>query len=459
MESEIMNRILIKDSIIVTMDKKRRVIKDGAIVIENDRIIDVGLSDQVCKKHRGIDIVIDGKGKAILPGFINAHTHLYQVLLKSIPYDLAFPIWSSRFIYPIGMVLTEQDCYTSAFLGCIEMLSTGTTFCADNLYFHVSWNNVRGIAKAIEDSGIRANIALGFCDKGVPEPLKIPTSTALNQFEKFFREWHGKANGRIQVMIGMPGFGTCSDEALLRTKEFSKRNKLNYMIHSSGTIDNVNKAIADYGKRELEHFYDLRLLDESTSIIHSVWLSEKELELIKKSNSSIIHAPICNMFLAYGIAPIERMVSMGINVALGTDGLASYTQDMFQVLRAAGLLQKIHTLNAESLGAYKLLEMATINGAKALGLESEIGSIEVGKKADVIIVGLEKPHMYPLHNIIPLLAYSAIGLDVETVIVDGKIIIENKLFKTIDKDKVLENAQKVSESLIKRAGIKVENYY
>ncbi|MEM3061477.1 MAG: amidohydrolase family protein, partial [Candidatus Bathyarchaeia archaeon] len=226
--------------------------------------------------------------------------------------------------------------------------------------------------------------------------------------------------------------------------------KLNYMVHASATIDNVNRATVDYGKREIEHFYELKLLDRDTSIIHSVWLSERELELIKKSGSSIIHAPICNILLAYGIAPVERMVSMGINVALGTDGLASYTQDMFQVLRIAGLLQKIHTLNAESLKAYELLEMATINGAKALGLESEIGSIEVGKKADIIIVDLKKPHTHPLHNVIPLLAYSATGLDVETVIVDGKIIMEDRIVKTLDESEVLEKAQEASENLIKK---------
>lgn len=419
-------KILIKNALIITMNENHEIIDNGSILIENDRIKEV--KKENIKEQT--DLVIDASGKIVLPGFINGHQHVSQLLLKGIAYDVHYPIWDVEYFFKIGSEATRDDYYIAAILACLEMLKSGTTTFIENHFWHKDPESIEAIAKAIHEFGIRGIIAYGFFDQGIPEDLIVETNKAIKDFKKFYSKWNLADNGRIKVWLGPGGFGMCSKELLKEIASISKELNVNIQIHACGTLSSVENILWKHGKRELEFLEDLGILGPKTNIVHGIWLNLKDIELLEKSKASITHCPISNMLLGFGIAPIPLLMKYGIKILLGTDGLGSYAQDMYQVIRAAALLHKLSSLDPTSISALDVLEMATINAAKAIGMDKEIGSIELGKKADIQIINPNRANYLPFGNAIPMLVYCGNGGDVETVIVDGKVLVKDgKLFE------------------------------
>lgn len=431
-----MTDILIKNGYIITMDPERRELEECDVAIKDGRIAEVGEN-----LDKSADKVIDAKRKVVLPGLVNAHTHLAMTLLRGFADDLPLNQWLEDKIWPLESNLTEKHVYRGGLLGCLEMIKSGTTCFADQ-YFYMD-----KVGEAVEESGLRAVLSYGIIEKGDPEKRK----TEVEKGTELVKNWQGAADNRITTMYGPHAPYTCSPECLDEVRDLAEKYGVGIHIHLSETEKEVEDIEKQYGKRPVEHLDELGLLKPNTLAAHCVWLTDKEIELIKERGVKPVHNPVSNMKLGSGISPVSTMLSSKIPVALGTDGAASNNSlDMLEEVKFAALLQKIGERDPTALPAQSALEMATINGAKALELDGEIGSIEVGKKADLIMIDLDKPHFTPLHDVVSHLVYSSSGIDVDTVIVDGKILMENRKVQTLKEKEVLEDAQKAAADLVSR---------
>lgn len=427
--------ILVKDGYLITMDPERRVLKRGSVAIEGNEISAIGKDVM-----ESADTVIDAKGKVIMPGLINAHTHLSMTLLRGVADDMELMPWLEK-IWPIERNLTGDDCYAGALLGCLEMIKSGTTCFADQYFY------MEDVARAVEEAGIRGVLSRGIIEAQGPEKLK----RTIEEGERLVKNCHGKADGRILTMFGPHAAYTCSPECLIQVKELAKKYGVGIHIHASESKDEVDKVMKKYGKRPVEHLDSIKFLGPEVLAAHCVWLTEREIKIIKERGVKPVHNPVSNMKLGSGVSPVSEMLAAGIPVALGTNGAASNNSlDMMNEMKFAALLCKVHKLDPTVVPARSVLEMATINGARALGLGDEVGSLEVGKRADLILVDLKGPHFTPLHDVITHLVYSGVGSDVDTVLVDGKIIMRCRKVLTLDGDEVMRKAQEASEDLLAR---------
>lgn len=427
---------IIKDATIITMDKERRVLKNFSIGIEDGRI------REIAPRVEGeAESVIDGKGKLVIPGLINTHTHLSMTLLRGVADDLPLTQWLNEEIWPIEAKLEDKHVYAGALLGCLEMIKSGTTLFND-MYFSVD-----KIAKAVKESGIRGALSLAIIDLGDAERA----DRLLKESEKIVRTYKGEE--RIMPFYGPHAPYTCSEETLVKVKEKAERDGVGIHIHVAETEDEVKNLKEAKGMRPFEYLDKIGFLGKNVVAAHSVWASGKEMEVLKKRGVKVSHNPVSNMKTAAGTAPVAEYVKRGISVSLGTDGAASNNNlDILEDMKICALLHKVVGKDASLVPAEKVLEFATIEGAKALGLEDELGSIEVGKRADLAILDLAKPSLTPLFNPVSHVVYAANGADVDTVIVDGKIVMQNRKVVTLDEGKVLELGREAARDLMERAG-------
>ena len=426
--------ILIKDGHVITMDPKRRVFERGSVAIDGDKIVAVG--EDVKEKA---DVVIDAKGKVVLPGLINGHTHLAMVLLRGVADDMELMSWLKTKIWPLEKNLTAESVYIGALLGCLEMIKSGTTCFADQYFF------MEDVARAVEQAGIRGVLSYGIIESGDSKKRETEIKTG----EKLVKTCHGMANGRVSAMFGPHAPYTCSTECLLKIKELARKYKVGIHTHVAESDDDVKNTIAFQGERPVKFLDKIGFLGPEVLAAHCVKVTDEEIRMLKKNNVKIAHNPVSNLKLASGIAPVTRYLKEGIVVAVGTDGAASNNSlDMFEEMKVCSLIAKIREGDPTVVSASETLEMATIGGAKALGLGKNIGSIEIGKRADLVVVNLKRPHLTPLHNVVSHLVYAAKGSDVDTTIVDGKILMREGKVLTLDEGTILEKAQKVALDLV-----------
>ncbi len=424
--------ILIKNSTIVGEDVRR-----GSVLIEDDRIVDI-----TRKGSTGADEVIDAEGKVLIPGLVNTHTHLSMSLMRGLADDLPLDIWLNDHIWPVEAHLEGEHCYVGALLSALEMIKSGTTTCNDMYFF------MDEVAQAIDESGIRGLLCHGMIDLFDEDKRK----EEYKETQRIIEKCHNTADGRVQVALGPHTPYTCSTELLNWVRKKADEKGLKIHIHVSETEKEVEDSLNDRKKRPFEYLEDIKFLGPNVIAAHSVWLSGAEIALIKDNDVKISHNPLSNMKLASGISPVSDMLGNDVCVSLGTDGVASNNNlDLFQEMKTASLLQKVRTLDPTVLPANKMLEMATINGATALGMEKEIGTIEVGKKADLVLVDMKKPHLSPYRNPISHLVYSAEGSDVSTVICDGEVLMREKEVLIMDEAEVLEMAENAAEDLISKS--------
>lgn len=417
------------------MDGKEEVLKNTNIYIEKDKIIHIGeLRDDI-----EVTRTIDGKNKIAMPGLINAHTHIGMSLLRNYADDLPLHEWLTQKIWPVEAKLTAEDVYWGSLLSMVEMIQSGTTaFC--DMYFFMD-----EVGKALEEAGIRGVLTRGL----IEEPGK--GEEKLQDTRDLYNNWNGKGEGRIKVMVAPHAPYTCSPTYLERIADLAKELNTGIHIHLSETKKEVEDSFNQLGKSPIKHVYDLGLFELPTIAAHCVHVDDEDIEILNRMDVSPVNNPSSNLKLASGFSPVDKMLKRGISVALGTDGSSSNNNlNMFEEIHLAAIVNKAVNMDAISVPAIDALKMATINGAKALLWDREIGSIEEGKKADIILIDINKPHLYPLHNIISLLAYSVQGSDVDTVIVDGDIIMENREIKTLDVEKIMFNTERVAKDLVNR---------
>lgn len=426
--------MLIKNIDLVPIDGKNEIIKNTNIYIENNVITHIG----EIREDIQVERVIDGKNKIAMPGLINSHTHIGMSLLRNFADDLPLHDWLTKKIWPTEAKLREDDVYWGSLLSMVEMIQGGTTaFC--DMYFFMD-----EVGKGLEESGMR-----GVLTRGLIEDEEAKAK--IKETRELFKNWNGKANNRIKVMVAPHAPYTCSPDFLKEAFNLAKELNTGIHIHLSETKKEVEDSFKLHGKSPIKHVYDLGILDLHTVAAHCVHVDDEDIDIMKEKNVFPVNNPGSNLKLASGFAPVDKMLNKGISVALGTDGSSSNNNlNMFEEINLAAIINKAVNLDAVSVPAMSAIEMATINGAKALNWHKEIGSIEVGKKADILLIDTDKPHLYPHHNIISSLAYSVQASDVDTVIVDGNIIMEKREIKTLDVEKIKFMAEKHAKDLIRR---------
>lgn len=443
------------------MDGNRRVIRDGAVLVDDSRISKVGKSSEVRRQSRA-DLEIDAKGMVILPGLIDTHVHLAQAMLRGCADDTSLIDWLQKFVWPLQGNYDAGDGKASAELCMLEMIKSGTTTFLESL-LHTRYG-LDGIASSLERSGMRGVLSktvMGLPGYGneksiMHQGMIEDPETCLREVESHFRNWDGRANGRVRVWYGARSLGGCSKELYEEIARGAQRLRTGVTIHLSEVQEDVRYAQREFGLLPAEFMDEVGLVGPNIVFAHGVWLSEKEWPILAKKGATVAHCPSSNSKLASGIARIPEMLVAGVNVGLGCDGGPSNNcYDMIREMKAASLLQKARLLDPLAMRAETVLELATVNGARALGLQHEVGSVEVGKKADLILVTFKKPHLTPVFNPASHLVYSAEGPDVDTVIIDGKVVMEKRNVKTLDEESILKEANQRSERLLQRASIEI----
>lgn len=427
--------IEIKNVDLLAMDGKEQVVYGTNIYIEDDKIIHIGQA----REDLEISRVIDGKNKLAMPGLVNGHTHLAMSLLRNFADDLPLHDWLTKAIWPVEAKLIDKDVYWGSLLSMVELIESGTTAFADMYFF------MDQVGQALEESGLRGILTKGMVEDSDQAHLKLEASRRL------FNNWNGKADGRIKVMIAPHAPYTCSPDFLSKSIELAEDLGTGLHIHLSETAKELEDSIKEHGKSPIKHVYDLGMLNNHTIGAHCVHLTDEDIDIIANNKIYPVNNPSSNLKLASGFAPVDQMLKRGIRVALGTDGSSSNNNlNMFEEIHLAALVNKAVNLEATSVSAYQALEMATVNGAYALDWQDEIGSLEVGKKADLLLIDLDKSHLYPRHNEISALAYGVQASDVDTVMVDGKILMEKRQHRVLDVEKIKYMAEKQAKELVKR---------
>jgi len=429
--------ILIENASLVTMTEGNRVMEKAYLIIEDDKITALGCGQPPAGNYTKR---IDASDHLVLPGFVNTHTHAAMTLLRGYADDLPLKEWLETKIWPLEDKLSAEDVYWGSMLAIVEMIKSGTTCFAD-MYFFVDQT-----ARAVEESGLRAVLARGMVGVG-PQAEK-----ALEESQALVKEWSGRGQGRISFMLGPHAPYTCPPEYLQRVMRLAEELQVGLHIHiaeTRGECENIKQA---YGRTPVAHLEHLGLFNLPVLGAHCVHLTEEEIDILARHNVGVAHNPESNMKLASGIAPVPPMLQAGIAVGLGTDGASSNNNlDMLQEMRSCALLHKVNHFDPTVLPAYQALEMATVNGARALRLNC-VGTLAEGQKADIILVSLKEAHMIPRYDLIANLVYAAQAADVQTVIVNGKIIMENREIKTFDEAEVLRQAQQTARRLVGREG-------
>ena len=427
------NSILIKNALILSPNTNFK--NKQSILIKDNLIAEI--SSQIDESNASK--IIDATGKIVIPGLINTHTHLSMTLFRGLADDLSLDSWLNDHIWPMEANLNGDFCYIGALLGAVELIKSGTTTFSD-MYFYME-----DVARAIDEAGIRAVLSYGMIDFGYEEKRKNEIKANLELFEAC----DGMADGRIKVFFGPHSPYTASEELLIKVRELADEYNMGIHIHVSETQKEIEDVSSQKGLRPFEYLDKIGFLGPDVVAAHSVWLSDNEIEIIKKNNVKISHNPCSNMKLASGVAPVSKLIENDICVSIGTDGASSNNNlDLIEELKTASLLQKVSTLDPKVLNSDEAIAMGTIKGAEALGLESEIGSIEVGKKADIILIDTNSANMVPdSSSLSSNIIYSANGSNVDTTICDGKILMENKKLVVLDEEEIYKKARQAIKEL------------
>ena len=431
--------IIIEGGTLLTMSEGEAPISNATIFIKGDTIVDIQTS---CTKSQYPDEaeIINAKNGIIMPGLVNSHSHTAMTIFRGLADDLPLKQWLFEKIFPAeAKYLNPETVYWGALLGCLEMIASGTTTVLDGYFFQDS------TMLAFHQAGLRALIAQGVIDfpaPGVSNPKKN-----LKKGKEFIEKWFGFSD-LITPGLFCHSPMTCSEKTLQNAMEISREFSLPLQIHLSETSEEVKEIINKTGQRPVHFLERLGLLNDDLIAAHAIHLDDREMELLSRRNVKIVHVPESNMKLSSGVARVSEMVRIGMIVGIGTDGAASNNNlDLFQEMDSTAKVGKVFTLDPINMDAGTVLKMATSWGAKILDIEDKTGSIQKGKKADIIVVDLRNPHLVPLYNPISNLVYSASGADVKDVIVNGKILMKDRTFRTLDQDEIIEKVTAISRKI------------
>jgi len=430
--------IIIRGGTVVTMDGSSRVIENGAVAVKGERIVAVGTAREVAAKFAATRI-INASGKVIMPGLINTHTHVPMVLFRGIADDLLLMEWLQKYIFPAeAKNVDEQFVRWGTRLGCLEMIKGGTTTYVDMYYFEDA------IADETARAGMRAVLGETLID--FPAPDNKTWDAGIAYTERFAAKWKGHA--LITPAIAPHAAYTVSTDHLKQAHSFSERFGIPLLIHAAEDPAEVKTIQERYGSSTVAYLERNGLLDERVIAAHMIWPTADDIATLARRKVGVAHCPQSNMKLAGGAAPVPQMLKAGVAVGLGTDGAASNNDlSLWEEMDTAAKLHKLTSQDPTVINAREALEMATIRGARAIHQEKEIGSLEIGKRADLIIVGVDSVHQTPLYNVYSQLVYATKASDVETVMVNGRVVMRNRRVLTIDERSVLLKANQYRDRI------------
>lgn len=435
--------VLILGGTVVTMDDDWSLIGDGGIAITDGAIAGVGSSGEIEAEFEAAETV-SAVGSLILPGLINAHTHAPMTLYRGLADDLPLDTWLKEYIWPAeGRSVNPEMVYWGTLLAADEMIRSGTTLFVDMYFFEDD------IGRAAADAGIRA--LLGEALVEFPSPNFKTPAEGLDYVRNSLERWAG--HPLVTTILQPHSTYACSPDLLSQARALADEFDAPLLLHCCETAQEVQDVVAQTGKKPVELLDSLGMLDERMTIAHGVHLSDEEVSLLGRRGVNISHCPESNMKLGSGVAKVPAMLAAGVNVALGTDGAASNNDlNMWGEMQSAALLHKVSTGDPTVLPARQVLWMATRGGAKAFGLEQKLGSIEAGKRADLVLVDLSAPHMYPMYEPYSHLVYTARASDVRTVLIDGRVVLRDRVLQTIDEPAVFAQIGTLSADLGKHWG-------
>ena len=430
--------LVVRNGTVVTVDGARRVIPRGAVAVDGGRIAAVGTEAEVDAGFRARQ-VLDARGGIVLPGLVNAHTHAAMVLFRGIADDLKLMEWLQKYIFP-----AEKNNVTAEFvragtrLAALEMIRSGTTTFVDMYYFEDQ------VAEACKEAGLRGVLGSSLIEFPAPDNKTIPE--ALAYAERFLKRW---AEDPLVVPAVAPhSTYLCTPETLKAARALADRYRAPILIHLSESPDEQTQVREHYGRTPTEHLQQLGILRRGVLGAHGIWLTPSDRAILRETGAGVAHCPQSNMKLASGAAPVRDMLAEGMRLGLGTDGAASNNDlDMFEEMLTAAFLAKHTTGDPTVAPAAAVLEMATLGGARALGMEDRIGSLEMGKRADLVVVGLDEPRLHPLYDPVSHLVYAAKGADVRDVMVEGRVIMRDRHVLTLDEKAVIAEADRLRDQV------------
>ncbi len=379
--------------------------------------------------------IIDAKGGLVLPGLVNGHTHAAMTLFRGLADDLPLMQWLENYIFPAERNMDAEFVYTGTLLALAEMILSGTTTFCDMYLFEEE------VAKAAKKAGVRCLVGEVLYD--FPSPNYGSVGNGLEYTESLIQKW--RDDPIVSIAVEPHSLFTCSPELLMASNELALKHRVPLIIHVAETLNEVSEIKGKYGKTPIEHLDSLGLLGAHLIADHCVHLGPSDIKKMAEHGVKVVHNPESNMKLASGIAPVPELIKQGVTVGLGTDGCASNNNlDLFSEMDTAAKLHKVHAMDPTVVDAVTVLRMATIEGARALGLQDITGSLEIGKKADVIVIDTHKPHLTPMYNAVSHLVYAASGNDVTHSVINGKLVMEDRKLLTLDLDEIIARSREKS---------------
>ncbi|HYY99420.1 MAG TPA: 5'-deoxyadenosine deaminase [Pyrinomonadaceae bacterium] len=437
--------VLIKGGAVVTMDAAERVV-EGDVLVRGGRIESVG-----GESSAAADVTIDARGCAVLPGFVQTHVHLCQTLFRGAADDLELIDWLKKRVWPLEAAHDAPSLRASARLGVAELIRGGTT-CALTME---TVNHTAEVFRVVEETGFRATVGKCMMDKGdeVPAALQEEAEESIRESLALLEEWHGRAEGRVRYCFAPRFAVSCTRELLERVAALARERGVMIHTHASENVSECELVERETGMRNVLYLDAAGVSGPHVLLAHCVHVDERELGLLASAGTNVSHCPSSNMKLGSGVAPVASMLERGVSVSLGADGAPCNNRlDMFTEMRTAALLQKVGR-GAASLPASRVLRMATRGGARALGLEGEVGSVEPGKRADLTLVDLSSLHTTPRPDVVSTVVYAAEAADVRTVLIDGRVVLRDGELTTLDERAVVEEAARQYGLLAARSGV------
>lgn len=455
--------MVIENGVVVPVTGPDNVIYDGAVAVDHDRIVGVGSRVEVKKKFAGKK-VIDAWGKAVIPGLINAHCHFLQNFLKGSKDDLPLVEWIEQVSFP-RIKLAVQDYlhnkpelqYYASLHGCIEALKSGNTTTVN-----MEWATPPETIGVYEKTGARVMHALTFTDNDqwTPPEAILSNEEIFGLADRLIERCKESQDHRVTFCYGVACPNSCSTELIRTVRQEADRHGARVHVHLAETNFEMNNIKNKFGKTPTAYLADTGLLGPDAFAAHGIWLTDEDIGILRETGTSIVHNPECNMKIASGVAPIAKMLKAGVNVALGTDSCATNDNtDLFEAMRLAVMLQRVYNLDAMCVSSYQGLEMATRGGAEAIGMGNELGSLEIGKLADIVLVDLTAVNMRPVNNALNNLVYCTNSSNVDTVIVNGEVVVEKGRLVTVDEEEALDQAEGYAGKRFQEAGLNVPPYF
>ncbi|MEE4178017.1 MAG: amidohydrolase [Bacteroides sp.] len=433
---------LIINGLIVTMDAKYRILDGGALAVKDGEIVALGTTAELQNTYEATQ-VIDATGKLVMPGLINTHTHSPMTIFRGYADDLHLKEWLYDHIFPIeAEFVNPENVRTGTRLAIAEMLLSGTTTFNDMYYY------VDEMATVVDQVGIRAVLTESLIDFSVPNSPSPEHALAVT--EKLINKWN--VHPLITIGISAHAPYTTSPEVIKKGKDLSDKYQLPFNIHISETRGEFDMIQKEYGMTPVRFLDEAGVLGPNVVAAHCVHVTPEDIEIFAKRGVGVAHNPQCNMKLASGVAPVPEFLKAGVKVGIGTDGVASNNDlDLFDEVRSAAFIHKLNSNDPTVLDAQTAIGLATMGGARVLGMEHLIGSLETGKRADIIILDMDQPHAHPVYNIYSLIVYSIRGSDVETVLVDGKLMVHNRKLVTLDLDRLYDKVEQLAKQITEKS--------